>query len=219
MTQRPLLATLAVAGYTFSMMTFITIPGTVNAQTALSGCDPTTGLGRNGQPCVELTPLDPNRISNVSFDADGSSQFRPLDTSTLGQTYQCRQLNGGGQGTGGAALLIEDCGTPLTSAELGELKPFYGTTATPAPAPAPAPAPVVYTPPPVVVAAPVPPPLPPLAVPPVTAPVAIASSGLGSAGLIAAGVGAAAVIGIAAIALSDDDDDDNTVNTPSTPGT
>ncbi len=221
MTQRPIVASLAIAGYAVSMIAFGAMPTTANAQTALSGCDPATGLGINGQPCVELTPLDPNRISNVSFDADGSSRFRPLDTSTLGQTYECRELNSAGQGLGGGTLLIEDCGTPLTSAELGELMPFYGTTAPPAPAPTPAPPPppqVVYTPPPppapVPVAPVVPPPLPPI--PPVAAPVAIASSGLGNAGLIAAGIGAAAVIGIAAIALSDDDDDNNVSATTTT---
>lgn len=89
------------------------------------------------------------------------------------------------------------------------------------PAPvAPAPQPVVYSPPPApVVAAPAPVAAAPVAVAAAPAGTAVAapvgavgglsSGGLGGAGLIAAGVGAAALIGIAVVALSDDDDSTN----------
>ena len=216
MTFRPLIPALAVS---VSFMAFAGTVGSASAQTALSGCDPATGLGQNGQPCVELTPLDPNRITNVAPGADGENQYRPLDTTTLGQTYACREVNAAG-GTGpSGTLLIEDCGTPLTGAELGNLQPYYGTTGAPAPAPAPVPAPP--PPAPVVAAAPPPPPppLPPLPAPgPVvvaapTAPVAVPAVGLGNAGLIAAGVGAAAVVGLAIVALDDDDDSASATST------
>jgi len=196
-----LIPSLAVSGlFAASLTAFAAFPGSANAQTALSGCNPATGLGSNGQPCVELTPLDPSRITDVAPGAAGEDQYGVLDTSTLGQTYACRQLDATGGGSGGGALLIEDCGTPLTGSELGELKPYYGTTGAPAPTP--------------VVAAPPPPPPPPAPVavapppPPPPAPVAAAPSavGLGNAGLIAAGVGAAALIGLAVVALDDDDD-------------
>jgi len=130
-----------------------------NAQTALSGCNATTGLGANGQPCVELAPLDPNRISNVSPGAIGGEQFRSLDVTTLGQTYECRELDGSGRGPQQGTLLIEDCGAPLTLAELGQLQPFYGTTGPVAQPPS-----FVYAPPappsPPIAVAPTPPPTP-----------------------------------------------------------
>lgn len=207
MIQRSLMASI---GASVSIAAFAAFAGAANAQSALGGCDATTGLGSNGQPCVELTPLDPNRIVGGAPDATGGDQYRTLDTSTLGQTYACRQVdaaNGVGQG---GTLLFEDCGTPLTGAELGELKPFYGTTGAPAPAP-------VYTPPPpqpvVAVAPPPPPPPPVIAAPaiPVAAP-SLGFAGLGNAGIIAAGVGAAALIGIAAVALDDDDSSSSSSN-------
>ena len=71
MTFRPLIPALAVS---VSFMAFAGTVGSASAQTALSGCDPATGLGQNGQPCVELTPLDPNRITNVAPGADGENQ-------------------------------------------------------------------------------------------------------------------------------------------------
>ena len=107
--------------------------GSANSQSVLSGCDPATGLGPNGQACVELAPLDPSRISSVSLDADGSDRFSSLDVTTLGQTYDCREIDMIAGGYGQGALLIEDCGAPFTAAELGQLEPFYGTTGAPPP--------------------------------------------------------------------------------------
>ena len=208
MTFRTILPTLTLSA---SIVAFASFAGSANAQSALSSCNPATGLGQNGQPCVELTPLDPSRISDVVPGADGSEQYERLDTNTLGQTYACRQLDPTSGGTGGGQLLIEDCGAPISAAELGPLKPFYGTAGAPPPVPQPTFVPPAPPPAPVVTVAPPPPP-PVIAPPPVpiaTAPVALGSSGLGSAGLIAAGVGAVALIGIAAVALSDDDDSTN----------
>lgn len=192
---------------TASIVAFATIAGSASAQTALSNCNPVTGLGQNGQPCVELTPLDPNRINDVAPGADGSEQYQRLDTTTLGQTYACRQRDARDAAAGGRSqLLIEDCGAPISAAELGPLKPFYGTAGAPPPPPPPAFVPPP-PPPPVVAVAP-----PPVFIPPapvIAATPAIASAGLGNAGLLAAGLGAAALIGIAAVALGDDDDNDN----------
>lgn len=201
MTRHPLVSSLAISGvFATGLVAFAAIPGSVNAQTALSGCDPVTGLGPNGRACVQLTPLDPNRIGDSPLGADGSDQYRRLDTATLGQTYACQEVNAQAGASGGGTLLFEDCGTPLTSAELGNLQPYYGTVAAPAPPPPPpppAPVPVAAAPAPIA-------PLPPLAV---AAPApAIAPAGLGNAGLIAAGVGAAALVGLAIVALDDDDD-------------
>ena len=194
---------------TASVVAIATIAGSASAQTALSNCNPVTGLGQNGQPCVELTPLDPNRINDVTPGADGSDQYQRLDTTTLGQTYACRQRDARDITSGRSGrLLIEDCGAPISAAELGPLKPFYGTAGAPPPPPPPPPAFVPPPPPPPVVAvAP-----PPVFIPPapvIAATPAIASAGLGNAGLLAAGLGAAALIGIAAVALGDDDDNDN----------
>jgi len=208
------MASLAVAGYAFSIAAFATLPNSASAQSLQSSCNAATGLGANGQPCVQLTPLDPNRISNVSLGATGGEQYGTLDTSTLGQTFDCRELDAQNPASGTGVILYENCGTPFTNAELGEFKTFYGTTGAPAPAPAPVPAaptPVVYSPPPAAPAV-------VAAAPPAFAPVAVAPTGLGGAGLIAAGVGAAALVGIAAIAIADDDDD-SAPSTPSTPGT
>jgi len=194
-----------------SIVAFAAFAGSAHAQSALSNCNAATGLGQNGLPCVELTPLDPSRISDVAPDADGSEQYQRLDTNTLGQTYACRQLDGTGGGAGRGQLLIEDCGAPISAAELGPLKPFYGTAGAPPPPPPPQP---VFVPPPqpAPVIAVAPPPPPPVLIPPAPiapAPVAIASSGLGNAGLLAAGLGAAALIGIAVVAIGDDDDSTN----------
>jgi len=200
------MSSLAISGV--FVAAFAVMQSPASAQSALSSCNPATGLSANGQPCVELTPLDPSRISDVSPGADGGDRYGRLDTTTLGQTYACRQIDsrtGGGQG---GSLLIEDCGTPLTSAELGELKPFYGTTGAVAPPPPPPP------PPPPVAVAPPPPPLPAYVPPPPPVAVAAPAVGLGNAGLVAAGVGAAALIGIAIVAL--DDDDDSSSSTTST---
>ncbi len=205
---RPLMSSLAISGV--FVAAFAVMQSPASAQSALSSCNPATGLSANGQPCVELTPLDPSRISDVSPGADGGDRYGRLDTTTLGQTYACRQIDsrtGGGQG---GSLLIEDCGTPLTSAELGELKPFYGTTGAVAPPPPPPPPPVAVAPPP----PPPPPPLPAYVPPPPPVAVAAPAVGLGNAGLVAAGVGAAALIGIAIVAL--DDDDDSSSSTTST---
>jgi len=207
MTFHPLKSSLAV-----SALAFVAFAGSANAQ-SLSGCNPATGLGPNGQPCVELTPLDPNRIVNVAPGAAGEDQYSTLDTTTLGQTYACRQVDANSNAGQGGTLLFEDCGTPITSAELGELTPFYGTSGAPVPPPAPALAPPPPPPPPpapVIAAAPPPPPPPP----PVAPVVATPAAGLGNAGLIAAGVGAAALVGLAIVAL--DDDDDSTASTVST---
>jgi len=195
---------MASIGVSVSLVAFAAFVGTANAQSALGGCNAATGLGSNGQPCVELTPLDPNRIVGGSPEASGGEQYSTLDTSTLGQTYSCRQLDRTNNAGQGGTLLFEDCGTPLTGSELGELKPYYGTTGAPAPAPvAVAPPP---PPPPVVAVAPPPPPPPPV----------VASAGLGNTGLVAAGIGAAALVGLAIVALDDDDDDNNVVGTGGT---
>jgi len=126
MTFRPLMSALAIPGAlnvcAAAVVSFASFGGSAHAQ-SLSGCNPATGLGPNGQPCVELTPLDPNRITNVAPGADGEDQYRTLDTTTLGQTYACRQIDATSGASGGGALLIEDCGTPITGAELGQLTP------------------------------------------------------------------------------------------------
>ena len=212
MTRHPLVSSLAISGvFAASLVAFATSPGSAIAQTAISGCDPVTGLGPNGQRCVELTPLDPNRISSAPLGADGADQYRRLDTATLGQTYACREVDQQSGASGGGTLLFEDCGTPFTSAELQNIQPFYGNVAAAPPPPPPAPLPVA---PPVPQAIP---PLPPIAAaPPPVAAVPFASSGLGNAGLIAAGVGAAALVGLAIVAIDDDDDGGATVSTPGT---
>jgi hypothetical protein len=184
--------------------------GAASAQDVVSSCNPATGLSANGTPCVELTPVDPATITTtVSGDAIGADQYRPLDKSTLGQTYQCRTVDARNPQYGpGGALLIEDCGAPLSSAELGNLQPFYGSAGAPPPPP-PAPAPVVVAAPP-----PAPVVVPPAG--PVFAPVpTVPAAGLGAAGLLAAGVGAAALAGII-IAVADDDDDDGSSSTTTT---
>jgi len=135
--------------------------GVASSQSVLSGCDPTTGLGPNGQACVELAPLDPNRISSVSLDADGSDRFRSLDVTTLGQTYDCREVDVRAGGYSPGALLIEDCGTPLTAAELGQLEPFYGTTGAPPPPTVASLPPAPVSPPPAVASLPTAPVSPP----------------------------------------------------------
>lgn len=131
-----------------SAVALTALASSVNAQSAFSGCDPATGLGPSGQPCVELIPLDPNRIADAPVGAAGSDRFRRLDTSTLGETFECREANAR-EGRGGrGVLLIEDCGAPLTVGELGQLEPFYGTTGpvASAPTPIPASAPTVVVP-------------------------------------------------------------------------
>jgi len=126
-------------------------------------------------------PYCPAVLDQIS----GGEQYSTIDRTTLAHTHICKPGI--------------DCGP---AAELSNVKPFYGTTGTP-------PVFVPPTPPaPVVVAAPPPPVFIPPA-PVVAAPVAVASSGLGNAGLIAAGLGAVALIGIAAVALDDDDDNSN----------
>lgn len=131
----------------------------------------------------------------------GGEQYSPIDRSTLAHTHICKPGI--------------DCGP---AAQLSNVRPFYGTAGAPTPpAIVPASAPVVAAPPPVFI-----PPAPVVAVAPtpvlipaapvLAAPAAVASAGLGNAGLIAAGLGAAALIGIAAVALGDDDDSGNATN-------
>jgi hypothetical protein len=184
-------------------LAFAAFAGTAGAQSALSSCDPVTGLSANGAPCVELTPIDPANI-NTPGAAEGSEQYARLDTSTLGQTYECRTADGGEQQFGrGGALLIEDCGEPLA---IGETKPFWGTTGTPTAVPTPIPAAPIVPAAPVIVAAPA---APVVAAAPAFAPVTgIAAAGLGGA-IPFAVVGAAALAGIVAVAASDDDDSTN----------
>lgn len=182
----------------------------VSSQTVLSGCDAATGLGSNGLPCVELAPIDPNRISSVSFDADGSDQFRTLDVTTLGQTYACREVDVNAGGNWQGSLLIEDCGAPLTGAELGQLQPFYGTTGSPPPlnvaslppAPPPSVAPTLPSVP--VISAPIPSSLPP--VNQIASATLAADTATGFVPLIAAAApfiaGAVGVAGIAAAAAA-----------------
>ena len=143
--------------------------GTVaNAQSILPGssCNPATGLGPGGQPCVELIPTDPNRIADAPTNAEGADRFRRLDITELGQTFECREVTRTDYGTGDGAFLYEDCGAPLAAGEYGNLQPFYGTTGQPvaslpsAPVP-PSVSPIVPAPTPVVAAAPVSP-LPPV---------------------------------------------------------
>ena len=201
MSRQAIIASLALA---LAAMT-----ASANAQTALSSCNPVTGTTPSGAPCVELTPIDPASIVRPD-GAPGGEQYDRLNTATLGQTYQCRSIDGRNppQYGPGGALLIEDCGTPLSASEIGPLKPFYGTVGTPTPIPAP----------PQVVAALPPAPAPaPITVPapaPAFAPVNVApAAGLSGLGLAAAGIGAAALVGLAAIALSDDDDNNSTGTT------
>lgn len=196
-----------------SIVSFAALAGSsANAQSALSSCNPATGLGPNGQPCVTLIPKDPSAITAAPIGAEGGEQYGTLDTSTLGQTYECRQANANDVQSGvGGVLLIENCGPP---AQLSNVKPFFGTTGAPAPAPlpaAPAPAPVAALPPPP------PPPPAPIAVPaapPVFAPVQAA--GLGGS-IIPLAIGAAGLAAVVGIAIAVDDDDDNSAN--STTGT
>jgi len=169
-----------------------------SAAGGISNCDP-SGVGPNGRPCVALTPIDPNRVIDAPLDAEGADQYGRLDTSTLGQTYECESVEQAQQEGDTIVALIEDCGAP---AQLANIKPFYGTTG-PAPIPAsvPVPAPTVITPPPTVIT---PPPTvvaaPAVAAPPVFAPVAVLpSSGL-APGLVFAGLGALGFAGIAALA-------------------
>ncbi len=186
-------------------MAFVAFAGTASAQSALSSCDPVTGLSANGSPCVELTPVDPGNIATPT-GAAGGEQYDRLDTTTLGQTYECRTTDRANRQTGaGGALLIEDCGTPFGPGELGQLKPFYGTTGAPAPLPAPPAAPA-----PVIAAAPA----APVAAPPAFAPVTgVSAAGLGSTVLPFALIGAAGLVGVIALAASDDDDDNTTTTT------
>jgi hypothetical protein len=207
-----------------SLFVFAGTSGSANSQSVLSGCDAVTGLGANGLPCVELSPLDPNRISNVSLDADGGDRYGSLDITTLGQTYACREVDVRAGGYGQGALLIEDCGAPLTYAELGPLKPFYGTTGAPTPLPPPTAAPVPPSPIPTVaslppappptvaptlpttpyVAAPAPSSLPPVSQ--IASATLAAETGTGFVPLLGAAApfiaGAAGVAGVAAAAAS-----------------
>lgn len=183
--------------------------GAAAAQTALSSCNPATGLTPTGQQCVTLTRTDPTQYQ-TRITGQGASNYRPVNVGALAETYQCdRSDPGTGYGTS-VTLLIEDCGQPL-DLDPSTFEEFVGYSGVPTPAPI-APAP----PPPMVMAPPVAPlPAPVLPAPVITAPVmaaplfvapplaapVLASTGLGSTGLIAAGLGAAALVGIAAVAL------------------
>lgn len=195
--------------FTAGVVALTALAGMANAQSIQSGCNPVTGLGPDGLPCVELIPLDPNRIGEGPAGALGSERFRRLDTSTLGQTFECRELNGrqnDGLGQNGV-LLIEDCGTPLTTAELGELEPFFGTTGPTSPAPNPIPAsvrpPLPPTPAPAPIVTPTPSVLPPVGE---IAGTTLAGAQTGFVPLLAAAApfiaGAAGAAGIAAAAAA-----------------
>ncbi len=192
-------------------LTFAGVAFSANAQNALSSCDPVTGTTPSGAPCVELTPIDPGSISSPTGALDGD-RYDKLDTSTLGQTYECRTIENRDRQYGqGGALLIEDCGAPLSPSEMGALKPFYGTVGAPTPTPvpvAPTPTPIAALPPAPVLAAPVAAP----AFAPVTA---TAAAGLGGIGLAATAIGAAALVGVVAV-IAGDDDDDSTNSTTNT---
>ncbi len=121
----------------------------------------------------------------------GGEQYSTIDRSTLAHTHIC--------------MPGVDCGP---AAQLSNVKPFYGTAGAPPPPPPPAFIAPPPPPPPVIAVAP-PPPVIVAPAPIAVAPVAIASAGLGSAGLLAAGLGAAALIGVVALAVSDDDDSSN----------
>jgi len=183
-----------------------------SAAGGISNCGP-SGVGPNGRPCVALTPIDPNRVIDAPLDAEGADQYGRLDTSTLGQTYECESIEQAQQEGDTIVALIEDCGEP---AQLAGFKPFYGTTGpTPIPASVPVPAaplpapvpPTVITPPPTVIAAPA------VAAPPVFAPVAVLpAAGLGSTGLVLAGLGALGFAGIAALASGSNSSTSTTAN-------
>lgn len=201
---------ISILGAALATLAFV---DTAHAQTLNSGCN-ASGLGPNGQPCVELRPLDPNRFNNTSINAANADQFDRLDTRTLAQTYEClRPEDRATRGAGNGVLLIEDCGTPLSAAELGPTKPYLGTTGQAAPAPTPQIAAAPPAPTPTVAAT------PPATLPPAPAPIIPAStivtapagpvlasptvfSGISGA---AVGAGLVAAAGLAAIIVATSD--------------
>ncbi len=189
-----------VIAATTASLAVMAVPAPAAAQTALGGlssCDPTTGLGPNGRPCVALKRIAPSAGAAPAGVARPEG-VRVLDPSTLGETFECQTLGNGNTGTGSGEVvaLIEECGEPLV---ITNTQPYWPGD--------------------IAVASPPPPPPPPAAAPvalpsagPVYAPVQ--ATGLANKlGPLALGaVGLAAVVGIA-IAADDDDDSTSTTTT------
>lgn len=169
--QRNMLMAFIASGFMFSPMA-----GVASAQTALSSCDPLTGLTPAGAQCVTLRENDPTRF-DTPIQGEGASNFRPVDVQRLAKTYQCDTSDPleAARGTGGV-ILLEDCGTPL-DIDPSTLQEFVGYAGNPAPTPVPAnfttPLPPAQAPVQPLLAAPQPPvvptapPLPSVAPPPV----------------------------------------------------
>lgn len=154
--------------------------------------DPTV----SGPTNVEGFPFCPAYLDRVA----GGEQYATVDRTTLAHTHICP--------TG------VDCGPPV---ELSNVKPFYGSTGSPAPLPPAQPVPAVapqvvpVTP---VAAAPTVITAPAAAAPAVYAPVGgVSSVGLGGSALVFGGLAAAGLAGIIALAASNDDDDAATATT------
>jgi len=148
----------------------------------------------SGPTNVEGFPFCPAYLDRVA----GGEQYATVDRTTLAHTHLCE--------TG------INCGPP---ADLSNVKPFYGSTGSPAPLPQPA-STVVATAPQVVTTAPqvvtvpqvVTQAAPVVAAPAIYGPVGnLGAVGLGSGALVFGGLTAAALAGIAVLAGSSDDND------------
>lgn len=167
-----------------------------------------------GHICHDASGQRSNDINSCCYnpDRDGRTNDKayPFCPGILPQNNNYPTLDRSTTLHGDTCLAGTNCGPP---AELSNVKPFYDTAAVAPPPPPPPPAPVAYIPPP--------PPVPATVVVP-AAPVAtsyaafpFSTAGLGGSALAFGAVGAAALVGLVALAASDDDDTNSA--TSSTP--